>query len=254
MKIISWNVNGIRAAVKKDFFDSIKSMSPDMLCLQETKAQDEEVQSALAPMTGYDRYFNSADKKGYSGIALLSKSKPLKVVNDMGIADHDLEGRIQCAEYPDYYLVNVYVPNSGQQLDRLDYRKTWDADFLEYLKNLEKSKPVIACGDFNVAHRAIDLKNDKSNYNKTAGYTQIEIDGMDNFLNSGFLDTFRILHPDKVAYTYWSYRFKSRERNTGWRIDYFLVSESLMDKVKSVTIYSDILGSDHCPVGLEIDI
>ena len=254
MKIISWNVNGIRAAVKKDFFDSIKSMSPDMLCLQETKAQDEEVQSALAPMTGYDRYFNSADKKGYSGTALLSKSKPLKVANDMGIADHDLEGRIQCAEYPEFYLVNVYVPNSGQQLDRLDYRKTWDADFLEYLKNLEKSKPVIACGDFNVAHRAIDLKNDKSNYNKTAGYTQIEIDGMDNFLNSGFLDTFRRLHPDKVAYTYWSYRFKSRERNTGWRIDYFLVSESLMDKVKSVTIYSDILGSDHCPVGLEIDI
>ena len=254
MKIISWNVNGIRAAVKKDFFDSIKSIQPDVLCLQETKAQDEEVQSALTPMTEYASYYNSADTKGYSGTALLSKLKPLKVANDMGIADHDLEGRIQCSEYPDFYLVNVYVPNSGQQLDRLDYRKTWDADFLAYLKNLEKSKPVIACGDFNVAHRPIDLKNDKSNYNKTAGYTQIEIDGMDNFLNSGFVDTFRALHPDKVAYTYWSYRFKSRERNTGWRIDYFLVSRSLMDKVKSVTIFSDILGSDHCPIGLEINI
>ncbi|MCG2462463.1 exodeoxyribonuclease III [Flavobacteriaceae bacterium F89] len=253
MKIVSWNVNGIRAAVKKDFFDSIKSVRPDVLCLQETKAQDEEVQKALAPLTGYKIYSNSAEKKGYSGTALLSRTKPLNVANDMGIAGHDLEGRLQCAEYPDFYLVNVYVPNSGQQLDRLDYRQTWDADFLAYLKHLEKSKPVIACGDFNVAHRPIDLKNDKSNYNKTAGYTQAEIDGMDNFLDSGFVDSYRTLHPDEVAYTYWSYRFKARERNTGWRIDYFLVSRPLMDTVKSVTIFSDIYGSDHCPIGLEIE-
>ncbi|HUH46072.1 MAG TPA: exodeoxyribonuclease III [Arenibacter sp.] len=254
MNIITWNVNGIRAVVKKDFFKSIADLDPDILCLQETKAQAHEVEEALLPLKDYRSDYNSADRKGYSGTALLSKTRPINVVQDMGIKEHDLEGRIQCAEYPDFYLVNVYVPNSGQQLDRLDYRKIWDADFLAYLKNLEKTKPVIACGDFNVAHRAIDLKNDKANYNKTAGYTQIEIDGMDNFLASGFVDSFRSLHPDTVAYTYWSYRFKSRERNTGWRIDYFLVSRSLVEKIKSVKIYSEVLGSDHCPVGLEIDI
>ncbi|SDE45871.1 exodeoxyribonuclease-3 [Pricia antarctica] len=254
MNIISWNVNGIRAAVKKDFFDSIEKLNPDMLCLQETKAQDDETESALSLLKGYHNTYNSADKKGYSGTAILSKPEALSITLDMGIAEHDNEGRIQCAEYTDFYLVNVYVPNSGQQLDRLDYRQKWDADFLKYLKNLEKKKPVIACGDFNVAHRPIDLKNDKSNYNKTAGYTQIEIDGMDNFINSGFVDSWRKLHPEEVAYTYWSYRFKARERNTGWRIDYFLISESLMDKVKSVRIYSNILGSDHCPIGLEIDL
>ena len=180
MKIISWNVNGIRAAVKKDFFKSIDGLNPDILCLQETKAQDEEVAQALKPLNGYHALYNSADKKGYSGTALLCKSEPLSSQLDMGVAEHDAEGRIQCAEYQEFYLVNVYVPNSGQQLDRLDYRKQWDADFLAYLKRLEEKKPVIACGDFNVAHHPIDLKNDKSNYNKTAGYTQVEIDGMDN--------------------------------------------------------------------------
>jgi exodeoxyribonuclease-3 len=254
MNIISWNVNGIRAAVKKDFFESIEKLNPDILCLQETKAQSDETEKALQPLQGYHGKYNSADKKGYSGTALLSKSEPKKVTLDMGIAEHDTEGRIQCAEYEDFYLVNVYVPNSGQQLDRLDYRKKWDADFLAYLKNLEKKKPVIACGDFNVAHRPIDLKNDKSNYNKTAGYTQVEIDGMDNFIGSGFVDTYRKLYPDEVAYTYWSYRFKARERNTGWRIDYFLISKSLVDKLRSVKIYSEIFGSDHCPIGLEIDL
>jgi exodeoxyribonuclease-3 len=184
----------------------------------------------------------------------LSKTVPLAITKDMKVTEHDSEGRIQCAEYENFYLVNVYVPNSGQQLDRLDYRKTWDADFLKYLKNLEKTKPVIACGDFNVAHRAIDLKNDKSNYNKTAGYTQIEIDGMDNFINSGFVDSFRHFHPDTVAYSYWSYRFKSRERNTGWRIDYFLVSKSLVDRIKAVDILSDYFGSDHCPIVLDIEL
>ena len=254
MRIISWNVNGVRAVVKKDFFENIKNLDPDILCLQETKAQDHEVENELSVMGNYVSYFNSAERKGYSGTALLSKQKPLSINNDMGIPEHDTEGRIQCAEYNDFYLVNVYVPNSGQQLDRLDYRKTWDADFLAYLKNLETKKPVIVCGDFNVAHRPIDLKNDKSNYNKTAGYTQIEIDGMDNFLNSGFVDSFRQLHPDEEAYTYWSYRFKARERNVGWRIDYFLVSPSLMEKVKSVEIFPNVLGSDHCPIALDIQL
>ena len=253
MHIISWNVNGIRAVVKKDFFENISTMAPDILCLQETKAQDHEVENELSTLTDYESYYNSAEKKGYSGTAIVSKLKPVSVTNDMGMAEHDTEGRIQCAEYDHFHLVNVYVPNSGQQLDRLDYRKTWDAAFLDYLKNLEKKKPVIVCGDFNVAHRAIDLKNDKSNYNKTAGYTQVEIDGMDNFIEAGFVDVFRKLHPDQVAYTYWSYRFKSRERNVGWRIDYFLVSPSLVDKVESFKIYADVMGSDHCPIGLEIN-
>lgn len=254
MNIISWNVNGIRAIVKKDFFEIVNSLNPDILCLQETKAQNNEVKKALLPLSNYDLYYNSADKKGYSGTAILSKVKPITLINDMGIAEHDEEGRIQCAEYNNFYLVNVYVPNSGQQLARLEYRKKWDVDFLAYLKNLEKTKPVIICGDFNVAHRPIDLKNDKSNYNKTAGYTQVEIDGMDNFIKSGFTDMFRKLHPDKVEYTYWSYRFKARERNTGWRIDYFLVSKSLIDKIKSVEILSDIYGSDHCPILIKVEL
>lgn len=253
MKIISWNVNGVRAAVKKDFFETVKMMNPDILCLQETKAQDDEVFDALAPMKAYNLNTNSADKKGYSGTAILTKTKTLSINADIGIADHDLEGRVLCAEYDNFYLVNVYVPNSGQQLDRLDYRKQWDKDFLKYLKNLEKKKPVIACGDFNVAHTAMDLKNDKANYNKTAGYTQVEIDGMDNFISSGFVDSYRLLHPKEIAYTYWSYRFKSRERNTGWRIDYFLVSKSIATKIKSAPIFSEIMGSDHCPIGIEID-
>jgi exodeoxyribonuclease-3 len=254
MNIISWNVNGIRAAVKKEFFESVNVLGPDILCLQETKAQEEEAMEAIVPLGGFHAHFNSADKKGYSGTGVLSKSEPIDVTMDMGIAEHDAEGRIQCCEYPGFFLVNVYVPNSGQQLDRLGYREGWDRDFLSYLKNLEKTKPVIACGDFNVAHRPIDLKNDKSNYNKTAGYTQIEIDGMDRMLSSGFVDTFRHFHPDEVAYTYWSYRFKARERNTGWRIDYFLVSPSLLPKVKEAKIYPNIMGSDHCPIGLELDI
>lgn len=254
MHIISWNVNGIRAIVKKDFFKAIEKLEPDILCLQETKAQDEETEIALEPLSEYHQHYNSADKKGYSSTGILSKNNPVAFTNDMGIAEHDTEGRIQCAEYENFFLVNVYVPNSGQKLVRLDYRQKWDADFLVYLKNLEKNKPVIACGDFNVAHRAIDLKNDKANYNRVAGYTQTEIDGMDKFLEAQFVDSFRLLHPDEVAYTYWSYRFKSRERNTGWRIDYFLVSKALVKNVKAVTIYSDVLGSDHCPIGLEIDL
>jgi exodeoxyribonuclease-3 len=254
MTITTWNVNGIRAIVKKGFFESIKKLNPDVLCLQETKAQDHEVEKTLSFLEEYHLYCNSAEKKGYAGTAVLSKTTPLKVCNDIGISEHDNEGRVQCAEYQNFYLVNVYVPNSGQELKRLMYRKKWDEDFLNYIKKLEKVKAVIVCGDLNVAHQAIDLKNDKSNYNKTAGYTQLEIDGLDNLINAGFVDCFRYLHPDKVAYTYWSYRFKARERNTGWRIDYFLVSQSLIDKVKSVEILSDFYGSDHCPIELEIDL
>jgi exodeoxyribonuclease-3 len=254
MRIVSWNVNGVRAVVKKDFFEAIDKINPDVLCLQETKAQHNKVERELLKMDNYNHFYNSADKKGYSGTAILSKTAPIKLTDGMGVAEHDIEGRVQCAEYENFYLVNVYVPNSGQKLDRLEYRKHWDADFLNYLKNLEKTQPVIACGDFNVAHRPIDLKNDKANYNKTAGYTQTEIDGMDNFINSGLVDSFRHFYPDTVAYTYWSYRFKARERNTGWRIDYFLVSPVLVDKIKSVQIYTEIMGSDHCPIGLEIDL
>ena len=253
MKIISWNVNGIRAIQNKGFVESIVRLKPDILCLQETKAQDQEVEAALYSIKQYQLYSNSAEKKGYSGVSTLSKIKPINITNDMGIPEHDKEGRVICTEYPQFYMVNVYVPNSGQELVRLDYRKTWDQDFLNYLKNLETKKPVIACGDFNVAHQPIDLKNDKSNYNKTAGYTQIEIDGMTNFINAGFMDAFRYLHPNDIAYTYWSYRFNSRAKNTGWRIDYFLVSKSLIDKVKAVDILSEYFGSDHCPIRLEIN-
>lgn len=254
MRIISWNVNGIRAIIKKDFAKSISQLNPDILCIQETKAQDIEVEKVLLPLKNQKLYINSAEKKGYSGTAIISKPNPITISYDMGIAEHDTEGRVICAEYADFFLINVYVPNSGQQLVRLPYRRQWDADFLTYLKEKEKIKPVIVCGDFNVAHSAIDLKNDKSNYNKTAGYTQIEIDGMDNFINSGFVDSFRHLNPDEIAYTYWSYRFKARERNTGWRIDYFLISSAIVSKVKSSEILPEYFGSDHCPILLEIDL
>lgn len=252
MKIVSWNVNGIRAIIKKDFFKDIVQINPDVLCLQETKAQDGEVEEALSQLSEYHQYYNSAQRKGYSGVALLSKEKPLSVSIDMGIAEHDTEGRVICAEFEEFYLVNAYVPNSGQKLVRLDYRQEWDRAFRNYLNELDRKKPVILCGDLNVAHRAIDLKNDKSNYNKTAGYTQVEIDGMDALLDTGFTDSFRHFRPETVAYSYWSYRFKSRERNTGWRIDYFLVSNPFMEKVKSSRILSEYYGSDHCPVQLEI--
>lgn len=254
MKIISWNVNGIRAIVKKDFFKDIDEIAPDILCLQETKAQGTEVESALESLSGYHVYTNEAEQKGYSGVAILSKTEPISVTKGIGIEAHDQEGRVLCAEYSDFYLVNVYVPNSGQKLKRLEYRETWDNDFQTYLKNLEKTKPVILCGDLNVAHQAIDLKNDKSNYNKTAGYTQIEIDGMTRLLDAGFVDTYRHFYPDTEAYSYWSYRFNSRERNTGWRIDYFLVSLSLLQNVEEAAILSHYYGSDHCPVLLKLNV
>lgn len=252
MKIISFNVNGIRAIMKKDFQDSLAQLNADIVCLQETKAQDDQVVEALNPVEGYHVYSNSAVKKGYSGTAILTKKKPLNVQADIQVEEHDQEGRVLCAEYEEFYLINVYVPNSGSDLKRLRYRQDWDKAFLHYLKGLEKTKPVIVCGDFNVAHHAIDLANPKSNYNKSAGYMQEEIDGMDAYTQNGFVDTFRHFHPDEVKYSWWSYRARARERNVGWRIDYFLVSNSFMPNVKDAMIYNEIMGSDHCPVGIKL--
>lgn len=252
MRIISFNVNGIRAIMNKNFEQSMVEMNPDIICFQETKAQDDQVAEALKCFSDYHLYSNSATKKGYSGTAILTKTKPLSVLMDIGIEEHDNEGRVLTLEYEDFYLTTVYVPNSGSELLRLDYRTTWDLSFLNYLKFLEKSKPVIVCGDFNVAHKAIDLARPKENYNKAAGYMQKEIDGMDAFTSNGLLDTFRLIHGDTIKYTWWSYRGGARERNVGWRIDYFLVSESFKDRVKDAFILNEIGGSDHCPVGIEI--
>ncbi len=252
MRLVSFNVNGIRAIIKKDFAQSIDKLKADVICLQETKAQDDQVLEALEGIKGYHIYSNSAEKKGYSGVAILSKEKPLSVQPDIDINEHDNEGRVLCAEYKNFFLVNVYVPNSGSSLKRLDYRQTWDKDFLAYLKNLEKTKPVVVCGDFNVAHTDIDLANPKPNYNKSAGYMQEEIDGMDNYLSSGFIDTFRHFYPEEIKYSWWSYRAAARERNIGWRIDYFLVSDMLKKELKNAQIYNDVFGSDHCPVALDI--
>lgn len=253
MKLISWNVNGIRAAMKKDFEGSMKNLSPDVICLQETKAQDDQVQEALFG-SEYQIYSNSAEKKGYSGTAILSKTEPISVKPDMGIAEHDNEGRVLTAEFQDFYVVTVYTPNSQQGLARLDYREQWDKDFYAFVKDLEVKKPVIICGDLNVAHKPLDIKNDKANYNKTAGYTQTEIDGMDRFIDGGFVDTFRQFYPDTEKFSWWSWRANARAKNVGWRIDYFLVSQSLSDRVKDAFIWNEIEGSDHCPVGIEIDL
>jgi exodeoxyribonuclease-3 len=253
MKIISWNVNGIRAIAQKNFFADFEAIAPDILCLQETKAQDDQVAETLSPIDGYTIYSNSAEKKGYSGTAIISKTKPLSVTKGIGMEEHDNEGRVLCAEYEKFYLVTVYVPNSGSDLKRLGYRQTWDLAFFNYLKNLEAKKPVIVCGDMNVAHHPIDLTHPKANYNKYAGYMQEEIDGMDRFTQGGLVDSFRYFYPDKTgAYSWWSYRAGARAKNVGWRIDYFLVSESFMPHVKSATILPEIMGSDHCPVAIEL--
>lgn len=253
MKLLSWNVNGIRAAQKKGFKDSIARLSPDIICIQETKAQQEQVAEAVIELNDYRLYSNSAVRKGYSGTAILTKFEPLNVINDMGVEEHDQEGRVITAEFKDFFLVCVYVPNSGNGLVRLDYRKTWDTDFLNFLKQLEQKKPVITCGDFNVAHQEIDIARPKANYNKTAGYTQAEIDGFSSFSNAGFVDIFRQRNPDTVAYSWWSFRANARAKNIGWRIDYFIVTPSLLENVQDAFIMGDIQGSDHCPVGLEIE-
>lgn len=254
MKLVSWNVNGIRAIMQKGFAEKIESLNLDVLCLQETKAQDDQVVAALKGIEGYHIYMNSAERKGYSGTAILSKTEPISISYDMGVAEHDTEGRVLCAEYEEFFLVDVYVPNSGSELLRLDYRQSWDQAFFDYLKNLEKTKPVIVCGDFNVAHTEIDLARPKANYNKSSGYMQQEIDGMDRFTGGGFIDTFRAMNPEaKDAYSWWSYRGGARAKNVGWRIDYFLASESLRKKITGAYIAPEIDGSDHCPVVLEIE-
>jgi exodeoxyribonuclease-3 len=252
VRLVSWNVNGIRAAIKKDFFVSLENMETDVLCLQETKAQDDQVLEALADLDGYHIYTNSAVKKGYSGTAILSKIKPISVEYDLGIEEHDREGRIIAAEYTDFILVTVYTPNSGSELKRLSYRQSWDQEFHKYLKQLETRKPVIVCGDLNVAHKDIDLARPKPNYNKSAGYMQEEIDGIQQYLDSGFSDSFRLMHPSKEKYSWWSYRAGARANNVGWRIDYFLVSPELKDKVRDAEILNEIMGSDHCPVQLDL--
>lgn len=253
MQIISWNVNGIRAIVQKDFLAQIENLQPDILCLQEIKADEATVRKQLESLRDYTLYVHPAEKKGYSGTAILTRTAALSVQSGLDDGPFVPEGRVQCAEFEDFFLLNVYVPNSGQGLKRLDYREKWDAAFLDYINGLRAQKPVILCGDLNVAHRPIDLKNDKSNYNKTAGYTQVEIDGMDRLQASGLVDIYRERNPDTEAYTYWSYRFKARERNTGWRIDYFLISPELRERVSEVSILDQVMGSDHCPIVMTLD-
>ena len=252
MKLISFNVNGVRAITKKTFIDDVRLMNPDVLCLQETKANDAQTEEALAAFDEYFIYTSSAVRPGYSGTAVLTKTKPIAVSYGLGIAEHDQEGRSIIAEYDNFFLVNCYVPNSGSELARLDYREQWDADLLNFLQTLEKTKPVIFCGDLNVAHTAIDLANPKSNYNKSAGFTQREINGIENLLNAGFIDTFRHFYPEDIKYSWWSARFNSRAKNVGWRIDYFLTSASLKDQLQDAFILNEIMGSDHCPVGIEL--
>lgn len=252
MKIISWNVNGIRAILNKGFFEDVKNLHADILCIQETKAHPDQVDTKL---TMYEHNsWSSAEKKGYAGTAVFSKIKPLHASEGIGIPEHDKEGRVLTLEFEKFFLVNVYVPNSGRELVRLKYRAQWDNDFLQYLKHLEKKKPVVACGDFNVAHTAKDLANPVSNYNKTAGYTQVEIDGLEQFIASGFVDTFREFHTEGGHYTFWSYMFHARKKNIGWRIDYFLISNTLRPKLKEAFIVDTVMGSDHCPVGITLDV
>lgn len=254
MKIISFNVNGIRAIAKKNFHEDMRSVDADIICIQETKSTVEQFKDVVSTLEGYHAYGNeSKARKGYSGTAILSKTEPISVAYDIGVEEHDQEGRVIAAEYEDFFVVTVYVPNSGNDLRRLDYRQTWDAAFLAYVKGLEEKKPVIVCGDFNVAHKSIDLARPKPNYNKSAGHMQEEIDGMDNYTGSGLLDTFRLKHEEEVKYSWWSYRGGARERNVGWRIDYFLVSESLSERVGDAYIMNDVFGSDHCPVGIDLN-
>ena len=250
MKLISWNVNGLRACVGKGFYESLAALDADVVCLQETKLQEGQIDLALE---GYETFWNYADKKGYSGTAIFTRRHPLSVTYGLGIDLHDHEGRIITAEYNSFYLVTAYVPNSQDGLRRLDYRQQWDKDLRAYLKELETKKPVVLCGDLNVAHREIDLKNPKSN-RKNAGFTDEEREGFQQLLDAGFVDTFRYFYPDQTdIYSWWSYRFRAREKNAGWRIDYFVVSEALRPRLVSACIHTDVFGSDHCPVEVVID-
>ena len=251
MKLVSWNVNGLRAVMGKGFMDFFRSVDADVFCLQETKLQEGQIDMDLP---GYEQYWNYAEKKGYSGTAVFTKKKPLSVRYGIGIEEHDKEGRVIALEFENFWFVTVYTPNAQRELTRLDYRMQWEDAFLAFLKELEKTKPVVFSGDLNVAHRPIDLKNPASNKNN-AGFTQQERDKMTALLDSGFTDTFRYLYPDREgAYTWWSYMFKAREKNAGWRIDYFIISNILQNRLKDAAIHSDVFGSDHCPVSLEIDL
>ncbi len=251
MKIISWNVNGIRAVIKKNFAEFVTEHDPDILCLQETKARPEQVDLPLE-MSGYHAFWNAADKPGYSGTAIFSKIKPINVRYDIGIDEHDTEGRVITSEFTDFFLITVYTPNSQNELRRLAYRQQWDADFLAYCKDLEKSKPVIFCGDLNVAHQEIDLARPKQNH-RNAGFSDEERANFDSILSAGFIDSFRHFHPDKTdAYSWWSYRAGARGKNIGWRLDYFCVSSTFMQQVRTAEILTNVLGSDHCPVVLEL--
>jgi len=251
MKLVSWNVNGIRAVAKKGLLEIVEGFEADIVCFQETKAQVHQVEEVLAPLNLHV-VANEAERKGYSGTAIVSKVKPISVTNGIGVEEHDQEGRTITAEFENFYVVNSYIPNSGQGLKRLDYRKQWDVDMLSYLKGLEAKKPVIFCGDMNVCHQEIDIARPKPNYNKSAGYTQVEIDGMSNYIEAGLVDTFRKLYPEDVKYSWWSYRGGARQKNIGWRLDYFLVSESYFSNVKDSYIMNEVMGSDHCPVGITI--
>lgn len=251
MKLISWNVNGLRAVINKGFMDFFKQIDADIFCIQETKMQEGQIELIL---DGYYQYFNSAIKKGYSGTAVFTKEKPLNVTYGIGIEEHDQEGRIITAEYEKFYLVNCYTPNSKRELERLEYRKIWEDEIRKYLKKLEESKPVIYCGDLNVAHEEIDLKNPKTNH-YSAGFTDEERNKMTELLDAGFIDSFRYLYPEKEnAYTWWSYMMKAREKNVGWRIDYFITSNSLKEKIEDNKIHSEVMGSDHCPIELDIEV
>ena len=248
MKFISWNVNGLRACVGKDFEQQFKDFNADFFCLQETKMQAGQLDLSFP---GYESYWNYADKKGYSGTAIFTKHKPLSVTYGINIDEHDHEGRVITLEMDDFYLVTVYTPNSQDELRRLEYRMKWEEDFQSYLHRLDEIKPVIVCGDMNVAHQEIDLKNPKTNH-RNAGFTDEEREKMTQLLNNGFIDTFRTLYPEQVTYSWWSYRFRAREKNTGWRIDYFLISECLRDRLVDAKIHTETMGSDHCPI--EIDL
>ena len=249
MKLISWNVNGIRACVNKGFEEFFKQINADIFCIQETKCQPEQIELQFE---GYKSYWNSAEKKGYSGTAIFTKIKPLNVTYGIGIEEHDKEGRIITLEFKDFYLVNNYTPNSKRELERLEYRQIWEDEIRKYLLKLNKTKPVIMCGDLNVAHKEIDLKNPKSNRGN-AGFTDEERQKMTELIKAGFTDSFRYLYPEKRdAYTWWSYMGKARQKNIGWRIDYFIVSNDIKEKIKEAIIYPEIMGSDHCPIGLEI--
>lgn len=254
MKLVSWNVNGIRAVSKKNLFDELNTIGADIYCFQETKAQDDQVKETIGHLEEFHLVSNSAVKKGYSGVAVLSKEKPIEVLFGIGIEEHDQEGRVVTIKFEKFTLINVYVPNSGDGLKRLDYRQEWDRSFADYIARLKEDKPVVVTGDLNVAHQAIDLARPKENYNKTSGYTQTEIDGLDYLLSKGFIDSYRSLHPDKVQYSFWSQRFFARAKNAGWRIDYFLVDQALKDGMVSATIEDQIMGSDHCPITLTLNL